>query len=147
MIYATKQDIVDRYNEETLLLVFTRRLVDPDADDAAIAAALAAAIARALADASAELDSYIASYLPLAIVPPALVGYCVDIALYRGSDSVAVPEERRKRYEDAIRWASKVGAGTIKLQLPAGAEPAAATSTIQAVSPTPVFTRDSLERF
>lgn len=140
MIYATSQDIVDRYNAETLILVFDRqRLGVPDA----------AAVAKALADASAELDSYIGGRytLPLAIVPPALAGYCVDIALYRGSDSVAVPEERRKRYEDAIRWAGKVGEGKIKLQLPTGDAPVAVTAAIKVVAPERVFTRETLERF
>lgn len=143
MVYATKQDIIDRYNEETLLLVFTRRMIDPDAAADAIAAALDAAIARALADASAELDSYLAGRydLPLAITPPALVGYCVDIALYRGTDSVAVPEERRTRYEDAIRWAVKVGEGKIKLPIPVPVGAAPATSGASFHAPPRVFSR------
>ena len=140
MIYATPQDIIDRYNEETLVLVFDRQR---------LGAADPVAVAKALADASAELDSYLAgSYpLPLAIVPPALAGYCVDIALYRGTDGPAVPEERRKRYDDAIRWAIKVGEGKIKLPMPVGAAAPASVNSVQIAPATPVFTRESLERF
>jgi len=73
--------------------------------------------AAALLDASSEIDGYLAGRysLPLATVPPNLILFCCDIAIYRGSKGSMVTEECRKRFEDAIRYLSKVAEGKISL--------------------------------
>ncbi|KJS28559.1 MAG: hypothetical protein VR64_24005 [Desulfatitalea sp. BRH_c12] len=107
-MYATEQDIIDRYSAEQLLITFDRDAsgaVDPDA------------VARALADASDEIDGYLSGRyrLPLAVPPRILTFMAVDIALYKGSVETTVTEERRTRYKDAIAFLTRVAKGEIQL--------------------------------
>ena len=123
--YATQQDIIDRYGEETLLL-----LADRD-DDQVIDGTV---VDQALADASAEIDTYVAAKypLPLPSVPDALVRLCVDIAIYRmAASSDVATEEQRKRYEDARTLLRRISLGESSLGLP---EPPASTNEAVFVS-------------
>ena len=108
MDYATEQDIIDRYSQDELYLAFDR-----DGDGALDAGA----VTKALADASAEIDGYLVGRynLPLAAAPAILTGLAVDIALYKGSVSTTQTEEKRQRYEDAVRYLTKVAEGKISL--------------------------------
>jgi len=75
-------------------------------------------VERALEDASSEIDSYVGSVykLPLNPVPGIVVTYCGIIALYRMSlETGSYTEEKRKRYEDAIRWLRDVAKGVASL--------------------------------
>ncbi len=112
-MYATEQDIIDRYSEDQLLIAFDRDgdgLVDVDLLGESVAD-------KALSDASDEIDGYLAGRysLPLSTVPKILTFMCVDIALYKGTTSAAVTEEKRTRYKDALAFLTMVASGKIQL--------------------------------
>jgi len=138
-MYATEQDIIDRYSDDELLIAFDRDgsgMADPGA------------VTRALTDASSMIDAYLTAryQLPLQTVPDILVPVCVDIALYKGSISTAQTDEKRQRYQDAIKLLDKVAQGLIKL----GLDPETAPSQqadILLDAPGKLFGRDTLERF
>lgn len=121
-MYATRQDMVDRYGlRELAALEDVHRTGQPDAT----------VTERALSDASDEVDSYLfARYtLPLSGSSPTLVRVVCDIArrrLYRDKPL----EEVLKRYEEAVDWLKAVSAGRAGLTFAATVgEPAAATKT------------------
>lgn len=110
-MYASAQDIIDRYGNEQLLL-----LTDRDGNQAADTEV----VDQALTDASAEIDTYIAAKyaMPLASVPASLVRPCVDIAVYRlAADRDLGTEEHRLRYEDAIAYLKRIAKGDVSLGL------------------------------
>lgn len=112
MVYATQQDIENRYGTDALLVIADRD------DDQVIDADV---VSAALEDASAEIDSYVgAKYtLPLPTVPRVLSQLCVDIAFYKLSADVDMAtEERRKRYDDAIDLLKRFSRGEVTLGLP-----------------------------
>jgi phage gp36-like protein len=79
-------------------------------------AGLNAAITRA----SSEIDSYVGKKYPVPLtgdqITDAMLGYVLDIIVYRMSPTgVAVTEEVRHRYKDAIAWAEKIGCGKAQL--------------------------------
>lgn len=138
-MYATEQDIIDKYGEGTLITT-----ADHDSDGVADPEV----VARGLSDAGDEIDMYIGSRypLPMASVPPIFKPLCIDIALYKMSVGLAVNDEKRLRYEDAVKLLAKIAEGKITLGLPAAEEPQV-NDGIHIAPATPVFTKDSLERF
>ncbi|WP_324710219.1 gp436 family protein [Pseudomonas citronellolis] len=111
MPYATREEMVERWGMDALLVVADR---DQDGvlDDAVVD--------KALVDASAEIDSYVGvlNRLPLPELPAALVQPCCDIAMYRLSpDGTSSTEEKRKRYEDAVKYLVRVSEGKASLGL------------------------------
>jgi len=109
-MYATLQDMIDRYSQDEIILAFDRT-ASGEIDETAAN--------KALADASAEIDGYLVGRYdtPLASPPAVIPPLAVDIALYKGSISTAQTEEKRTRYEDAIRFLTKVAKGDISLGL------------------------------
>lgn len=111
-VYATQADIEEAYTADALILA-----ADRDNDGVADAAV----VSNALTDASAEIDTYVATkyQLPLATVPRVLVLLCVDIALYRLSAAADIfTDERRQRYEDAVRLLKRISTGEVSLGIP-----------------------------
>ncbi len=111
MPYATKQDIDDRYDDINYPMM-------PDPQDPDEEIVDGAAVEKALADAAAEIDPYLAAKhsLPLADPPEILVRLSVDIALYRMiSDAIGNTEERRQRYEDALKTLGRISSGIMVL--------------------------------
>lgn len=111
MAYATKQDIDDRYEDVNYPM-----MPDPENPDEEIVDT--GAVENALADAAAEMDPYLAvkHNLPLAEPPALLTRLSVDLALYRMiPDAVGNTDERRQRYEDAIKTLEKIASGTMAL--------------------------------
>lgn len=110
MAYATLQNIIDYYGNDQLLITFDR-----DNNGVVDSEIVAAALDRA----SAEIDGYLTGRYTVPLVEPVpeiLIGFCVDIALYKGAFNPAlVTEEKRKRYRDAIRYLEKVAEGRITL--------------------------------
>jgi phage gp36-like protein len=107
--YATQTDLEDRFGTDEVL-----RASDRDgsgvADPAAITSCLTAA--------TGEIDSYVrVRYdLPLTAPPEHLEHLCCDIAMYRlSADSTALTEEKRVRYEDAIKWLVNLSKGIVNL--------------------------------
>lgn len=113
MAYAVQQDIVDRYGEDELYATFDRDndgTLDTNAVD------------KALQDASDEIDGYLlgiigSDRLPLSDPPKILVFQCIDIALYKGSVGAAISEEKRQRYEDAVKFLTMISKGSISIGL------------------------------
>ncbi|SPD73811.1 conserved hypothetical protein [uncultured Desulfobacterium sp.] len=110
MAYAVKQDIIDRYGEDAFYSAFDWDGID-DVDDTVVDTALEGA--------SDEIDGYLAGRytLPLQTIPRILILQCVDIALYRGSgvSGASQTEEKKERYDDAIKYLLKVAEGKISL--------------------------------
>lgn len=79
-------------------------------------------ITKALTDATEEINSYVSGQydLPLTTTPGRLVTICGDIALYKMSADIGVAtDEKRKRYEDAVKWLTLLATGKVDLGLPA----------------------------
>lgn len=108
MPYTTQQELIDRYSENVLLV-----LADQDNDGVLDANV----ITQAITDASELMDSYLSKRyaLPLPIVPMPLKRICGDIALYLLSGNGTVTDERRKRYEDAIKFLQALAKGDVTL--------------------------------
>lgn len=122
MAYTSKAQIIIRWGATEVVLSADRDPQDGIADDAAITAACA--------DASSLIDSYLvrAGYkVPVDPIPDVLVEKASDIAVYLLSQGQApYTEEKRKRYEDALRWLEDIADG--KAELP-GAPDASKTAT------------------
>jgi len=108
MAYAIRQDIVERYGTNELIVA-----ADHDEDGTADTPV----VEQGLQDASEEIDVYLGGRyaLPLAVVPPVLKRLCVDMAMYLMSKPPSVTEEKRKRYEDAVKLLTLIGQGKITL--------------------------------
>ncbi|MEW6648154.1 MAG: DUF1320 domain-containing protein [Pseudomonadota bacterium] len=125
MPYATLQDLIDRDPEgQNGLLVLADRDGDGVVDQVVVD--------RALADASAEIDGYLAAggySLPLSPVPSVLRSLCCDIAIWRlAKGPMLATEERRQRYQDAVRLLDRISAGAVSLGPSDGGEAAATAS-------------------
>lgn len=110
MAYATASDFLAAYGADEVL-----RSADRDGD----AVEDAGVVDRAIEDAAAEVDSYLGQRYTLPLpepTPASLRRVVLDIALYRLSfRSAERTEEKRLRYEDALRWLEAVVAGKISL--------------------------------
>jgi phage gp36-like protein len=116
MAYATQQDLIERFGLDEITQI---------SDETGAGAIDAGRIAQALADSGAKIDSYIgARYtLPLSSIPAGLNQLACDIARYL---LARLPtDEMRRRYDDALRWLTKVATGEFGLGIDnAGATPA-----------------------
>lgn len=83
-----------------------------------------AAALAALADAGDEIDGYLSGRytVPLNPVPRILTHLCVDIAMHKGAIGTMGTDGDRRRYEDAVRFLSKLAEGKIRLGQPAADE-------------------------
>jgi phage gp36-like protein len=119
-MYATQQDMIDRYGDDDLIIA-----ADHDGDGVADAAV----VTQGLSDATDLINSYVGKRetLPLATVPAVLKRLCVDIALYLMSKPPAITEEKRKRYDDAVKLLQAISDGKVSLGISASGEPAVTT--------------------
>ncbi|PKN71196.1 MAG: DUF1320 domain-containing protein [Deltaproteobacteria bacterium HGW-Deltaproteobacteria-12] len=86
-------------------------------------------VSRAIADADAEIDSYCGSRytMPFSPVPVIIRKLSVDMAVYNlftRRSVLKIPEDRQKRYDNAIRFLKDVARELISLGADAPAEPA-----------------------
>lgn len=105
MAYSTLATITEQFGAKEVL-----RVSDRDKDGVADVGV----VDRAIADADAEIDSYIGTKykVPLDPVPGIVVTASATIAMYRMSYDVgSLTEEKRRRYEDLIRWLRDVASG------------------------------------
>lgn len=141
MPYATSDDIEKQLSEDEIIQL---------TDDAALGVVDALVVASAIADASEEIDGYVGSKyaLPLSTAPGILRKLCVDIAIFnlfaRRHDSI--PELRKERYDNAVKFLMAVAAGKISLGQsdPGGSPPSSGVSHTGADQ---VMTGDKLSRF
>lgn len=109
LIFATQEDIINLYGLDELLIVADKpRLGVPDQ----------VVVTSGLQAASREITPYIMVRYPAPTAGQlqALIQPCVDIALYRMSTGTAITEEKRKRYEDALRFLTKIAEGKLPLE-------------------------------
>lgn len=136
MPYATTKDAIDLYGTLYVLGSVSRE-----------ASPNKVAFDKALADASSEMDTYLSrNYtVPISPVAPVLLRYCVDIAVYVSSaDAGSVTEEKRKRYEDALRWLTLVAKGTVSV--PGTTAPSASDGAVPQISgPDRIFSRTKMD--
>lgn len=136
MSYATTKDAIDLYGAQYALGSVARE-GSPNK----------ASFEKALADASSEMDSYLSSAydVPVSPVTPVISRYCIDIAIYIASaDAGSVTDEKRKRYEDAIRWLTLVAKGTAVIAGTDGTAASAGT-TVQIAGPARIFSRSKMD--
>lgn len=135
MPYATRQNVTQLYGESAVLAASTP-------DDGAQGTA---PIERALEGATAVIDGYIGARYTLPLsepYPQTLVEACVDIALYRVSTEGQVTEEKRKRFEDWIKWLKDVKKGDASLGIVD--PPVSTASDVQYTAEPRRFTRNSM---
>lgn len=137
-MYATKQDLIDRFGIEEI----ERYAWDQDTD-----AADDDKINMALTDASQEVDLYIATVtaLPITPAPPVLGRLTADIARYKLQDDNPL-DEARERYKQAINQLRDIAAGRAVL-FKESAPPTGATVSALRDDSDRLFTRETLEHF
>jgi phage gp36-like protein len=123
--YATQQDLVTRFGEQSLIDLTDR--ADPPLGEID-----AAVVAVAIADAQAEIDGYLAVRyaLPVTVSADRLRSVMCDLVRYRLHGD-RVTEEVRARFEDARAWLRDVSAG--RVVLPGASAPGGASSPAQTV--------------
>lgn len=142
MAYATLTDIERQMDPVDLVqLTDDGRTGEIDTD----------VVDRALADADEEVDGYLGGRYPVPLdpVPGIIRKTSVDIAIWNlwSRRRAEVPEARKTRYENAIRFLGKVAEGKISLgsEDPDGNPPSA--SGIGSTGEDQVFTPSKLGRF
>lgn len=107
-VYAAQTDIEARYGNNLLLTI-----ADPDNTGATNTGLVSAALATA----SDVIDSHLQEryQLPLVTVPDLLVGFAVDIAVYR--IAILPTDEMRNRYKDAMAQLKNISTGVQQLGL------------------------------
>ena len=133
MTYATVTDMQNRYPARDLIAI-------SDPNNASIQNAV---ITQALDDASVEIDSYIESRVTLPLTdPPAVLNlHCCTIAMYRLQSLRPLHdlEDARKRYDDCIKFLTRVSKGELTLGIAAdSAEPPQQPNSVLTTSDDPV---------
>jgi phage gp36-like protein len=140
-MYTTLDDIKQQV-EEAILVQLT--------DDAGAGAVDTDVVTAAITEADGTIDSYCQGRytLPLYPVPPRVVGLSRDIAIYnlysRRVDEM--PENRKDRFKEAIRFLELVAAGKVDLGASTPA-PQNTGNTVDIESNDRLFTRDKMQGF
>ena len=109
MAYSIQTDILEQLDEDILI-----QLTD-DADAGEVDADV---VTRAIADADSEIDSYCGKRytIPFSAVPVRVRKLSVDIAIYNlYARRKGAPEDRKTRYDNAIRFLKDVAKGLATL--------------------------------
>ena len=109
MSYSTKADILEQMDEDVLI-----QLTD-DLDAGEVDEDM---VTRAIDDADSEIDSYcgVRHVVPFVTVPNRVRKLSVDIAIYNlYARRKGAPEDRKARYENAIRFLKDVAKGIATL--------------------------------
>ncbi len=144
MIYATAQDMINRYPNRDLV-----QLTNEDPTQTTINET---PLSQATCDASAEIDTYLEGRfaLPLSDPPAVLNRLACDIAMYRLQALRPLHDlaDARRRYDDAIAMLTRVAAGELTLGLaPDNAEPPVAGAAEDTVGPRRIFSRKRLRGY
>ena len=117
MMYATAQDMYNRYSKATINQLADSK-IDIDEDTGEQLQTREQIINNAIADASAAVDGYISGRITLPVdkVPAVLVRADCVLAYYNLADGVAT-EKAEKDKDDIIRFLEKVASGQISLGL------------------------------
>ena len=141
MPYSVQDDILEQLDEVVLVEL---------TDDGGAGVVDTDKVDRAIEDADATIDAYCQERytLPLSPVPDKIRAVSVDIAIYnlysRRDDTV--PDVRKDRHKEDVRFLEMVAAGKIKL----GASTPVESNTRDSVNITSndrLFTRDTMKGF
>lgn len=141
MSYCTKADLLGLIPEETIIQL---------TDDHGAGAVDDDIIDQAIADADAEIDGYCGERytLPFSPVPVIIKKASVDIAIYNlYGRRQGAPEDRTKRYDNAVKLLRDISAGKVTLGASAPEETAQDTVEISTSLDDRVFTKTTLENF
>jgi len=141
MAYCTKADILEQLDEDELIGL---------TDDNDLGAVDDGKVDRAIADADAEIDGYCGKRysVPFSPVPAILRKISVELAVVNlFARRRGVPEDRRKRYEDMIRFLRDVAKGLVSLGAGDPDSPPSDADKPQIASGERIFTREKLEGF
>ena len=136
MAYCVQADIAKLIPEQELAELTTESGSTPDAD----------VVTEAIAKADAEIDAYCgARYtVPFTTVPDIVASLSVDMAIYHlYSRRSHVPEIRRQKYDDALKFLRDVSKGAATLG-GSDAEVATDADVAEITSATRVFDRTKL---
>ena len=141
MTYSANADILEQLDEAILIQL---------TDDADAGEVDADAVTRAIADADSEIDSYCGKRyaVPFSTVPPRVRKLSVDIAIYNlYSRRKGAPEDRKSRYDNAIRFLIALAKGltTLGEDDPDGSPAESNTPSIDQSDR--IFTRDKMKGF
>lgn len=110
MAYSIQTDLEEQISQMELIEL---------TDDAGSSSVDTSALARAIADADAEIDAYCSGRYttPFVSVPAMIRKLSVDIAIYNlfSRRSLKIPEDRKMRYDNAIRFLRDISKGTSTL--------------------------------
>ncbi|NRA85782.1 MAG: DUF1320 domain-containing protein [Rhizobiales bacterium] len=123
-MYAVKQDIINKYDEDTLRY-WSSKSHDGVMNDAVID--------DALNNASSIMEGYIAKRYntPLSSVPPLLKPYCVDIAVFElAAGDGLMTDDIKERYSIARKFLKDVASGLFTLGLARKEEEQSTVNTI-----------------
>lgn len=109
MAYSAQTDILEQLDEDILIQLtddVDAGVVDDDA------------VTRAIADADSEIDSYCGAHyeVPFSDVPAMVRKLSVDISIYNlYARRKGAPEDRKQRYDSAIRFLRDISTGKASL--------------------------------
>ena len=109
MAYSTKADILEQLDQDVLIQL---------TDDADAGEVDDDTVTRAIADADSDIDSYCNAHyeVPFSPVPTMVRKLSVDIAIYNlYGRRKGAPEDRKNRYNNAIRFLRDVSTGKASL--------------------------------
>lgn len=110
-MYCTEQSLIVRFGEQELIQLSDR--YNTGVIDSGV-------VALAISDATAKINGYLALYpLPLAVIPDGFERMACDIARYYLYDD-AVPDQVRRRYDEAVTYLAAVASGAVELAFGAG---------------------------
>jgi len=141
MGYCTKADILGLIPEETLIQL---------TDDHGAGIVDDGIVDQSIADADAEIEGYCGERytLPFSPVPAIIKKASADIAIYNlYGRRQGAPEDRSKRYDNAIKLLRDISAGKITLGASAPEETAQDTVDVSTSVDDRVFTKTTLENF
>ena len=139
-MYATQQDLIDRFGTPKLIQLTDINLPMTGALNAVV-------LDRALGDATAEIDGYLVGRmaLPLASPPAVLKLHCCTIAIFRLLGS-SVDENTRKDYEAVCAYLARVADGRILLTAPSDVPAMAGVGSVWFEGGQKVMGRDTIGR-
>ncbi len=140
-MYCTKADILEQLDEDILVQL---------TDDNDTGSADDAVIQRAIDDAAAEIDAYCGMRYPVPFDPvPAIIRkVCVEMSICNlYARRQGVPEDRKARYDAAVRFLRDVARQVVTLGAQDPDSPPADANRPRITSNGRLFTRSDLEDF
>ncbi len=153
MAYSTLDDIKKILPEETIIQLtddenLAPATIDPTDEDHV---AIISRIDEAIAAADATIDAYCQGRytVPLTPVPPKISQISVDLTIYNlfSRRDMDMPEIRKERNKEAVRFLEKVAEDKIQLGVSSPSPLGSDSSSMSSEASARVFTRDKMKGF